>query len=461
MMISAKELWDSVLSELQNHINRQTYDMWFKETKAFDFNGSLLTIRVQDDVAKRHISDNYSDLFSSILSSLTGNKIFLSFLINSETTDSPKNDKPSNINKIVDIREKPNSYLNPKYVFETFVVGPNNQLAYATAISISKAPGKNYNPFFIYGESGLGKTHLLQAIGNAIAGEKSFLKVLYTSIEQFMNEFIQSIQNNTQQSFKIKYRNVDVLLIDDIQFIQNKEGTQEEFFYTFEDLYKNSKQIVISSDRPPKEISHLAERLRTRFEWGLQADIKPPNIETREAILRKKAEVENIIISDEVLNYIARRIKTNIRKLESALTKLHAISILNSEPITIDLAKYNLKPLFDEEISRQVTIIDIMNKVSEKRNISIDELRSKSRHNSIVLPRFIAMYLTTRLTSMTTTDIGKEFGNRDHSTVINARNNIQKMIDENVKHFYFEADAMNVYRRFEGLPFIYGIHMRR
>jgi chromosomal replication initiator protein len=430
MSFSANEIWTSVLSDIQNTINRQSFETWFKDSDALHFDGSTLTIKVQDDVAKRHIIDNYSDIFANIINSKMGRKINLSFVVNpSEVplTVTPSTQKEMETGDRVD---KVYSYLNPRYLFDSFVVGPNNQLAFATAISVSKAPGKNYNPFFIYGESGLGKTHLLQAIGNAIAQEKPYLKVLYTSIEQFMNEFIFSIQNNTQRNFKIKYRNVDVLLIDDIQFIQNKEGTQEEFFYTFEDLYKNNKQIVISSDRPPKEISHLAERLRTRFEWGLQADIKPPNIETREAILRKKAEIENIVISDDVLNFIAKRIKTNIRKLESALTKLQAISSIQNEPISVYLAKQHLKPLFDEEISKQITAADIMQKISERMNVSIQELQSKSRQSSIVLPRFIAMYISTRLTNMTTIDIGKEFGKRDHSTVINARKNVEKMMEE-------------------------------
>lgn len=430
MSFSANEIWSSVLSDLQNTINRQSFDTWFKDSDALQFDGNTLTVKVQDDVAKKHIIDNYSDIFTHIITSKLGRKINLSLVVNSSEVSiapSPADQKEIETGARVD---KVYSYLNPRYLFDSFVVGPNNQLAFATAMSVSKAPGKNYNPFFIYGESGLGKTHLLQAIGNAIALEKPYLKVLYTSIEQFMNEFIFSIQNNTQRNFKIKYRNVDVLLIDDIQFIQNKEGTQEEFFYTFEDLYKNNKQIVISSDRPPKEISHLAERLRTRFEWGLQADIKPPNIETREAILRKKAEIENIVISDDVLNFIAKRIKTNIRKLESALTKLQAISSIQNEPISVYLAKQHLKPLFDEEISKQITAIDIMQKVSERMNVSVQELQSKSRQSSIVLPRFIAMYIATRLTNMTTIDIGKEFGKRDHSTVINARKNVEKMMEE-------------------------------
>lgn len=428
MVYQAADLWSSLLSQFEGQINKQTYTMWFSDSCAVSFDGYTLIIKVSDDVARRHISDNYTEILTTIASSIVGRSINLIFTIQSKEEQKPVEQISIPQTSFSDGSQL---NLNNRYTFDTFVIGPNNQLAHATAISVSKAPGKHYNPFFIYGESGLGKTHLLQAIGNAISQDQPYVKVIYTSIEQFMNEFIQSIQNNTQQSFKIKYRNVDVLLIDDIQFIQNKEGTQEEFFYTFEDLYKNNKQIVISSDRPPKEISHLANRLRTRFEWGLQADIKPPNIETREAILRKKAENEGIDISDDVVNFIAKRIKSNIRKLESALTKLYAISKIQNQEISIDLAKVHLKPLFDEDISKQVTIYDIMQKVSERMDVSIDDLKSKSRHSSIVLPRFVAMYISTRMTNTTTTEIGMEFGNRDHSTVINARNNVQKMMEEN------------------------------
>jgi chromosomal replication initiator protein len=430
MISNFEQLWEKILSDVKNQINKQTFDMWLNDTKALSFDGQIMTIAVKDEVAKNHIEKSYTDLFSVISIKETGKSVIFKFVL--ENSAEKKVKPVETINPVIMEKSYTNqTFINPKYTFDSFVIGPNNELAFATAVSISKAPGKNYNPFFIYGDSGLGKTHLLHAIGNAILAEKSYLKVLYTSIEQFMNEFIQSIQNNTQPSFKIKYRNVDVLLIDDIQFIENKEGTQTEFFYTFEDLYKNGKHIIISSDRPPSEISNLAERLRTRFEWGLQADIKPPNIETREAILRKKAEIENIIITDDVLNYIAKRIKTNIRKLESALTKLQAISDLTNEPISVNLAKIHLKTLFDEEVSKQITVNDIIRKVAERMNVSADEIVSKSRHSSLITPRFAAMYLTRKLTNLTTIETGKEFGNRDHSTVINAEKKVNSMIESN------------------------------
>jgi len=321
--------------------------------------------------------------------------------------------------------------LNPRYNFENFVVGPNNQLAHAAAVSVSRAPATQFNPLFIYGGTGLGKTHLMQAIGHFILENRPYLKVLYVPSEEFVNEFIYAIRSSTISSFKIKYRNVDVLLIDDIQFIEKKEQTQEEFFHTFNTLHNNKKQIIISSDRPPKELSTLEERLKTRFEWGLITDIQTPNLETREAILRNKAERENMNIPDEVLIYIARRIKSSIRALEAALIRLHMVSIVDNAPITIAHAKTHLRELFDDEAQKKINITDIMNKVSEKFEISIDDLVSKSRHSKVVQPRFIAMYLTRKLTDMTTVDIGKEFGDRDHSTVLNAMNNVEKMIREN------------------------------
>ena len=423
------EFWHLILSDMEKQINPQTFDTWFRDTKAVHFDGSNLTVQVLDDTAKRHISERYIYLLSSSAQKHAGKVINISFCVPNENTPYPK--------KMEEKRqfEKPDApagfSFNSKYTFDNFVVGPNNQLAHAAAISISKAPAKLYNPFFLYGESGLGKTHLLQAIGNEIIKEKPWLKVLYISSEQFISEFIQAIMTKTQHNFKIKYREVDVLLIDDIQNLKDKDETQTEFFYTFEDLKNNCKQIVISSDRPPKEIGNLADRLRTRFESGLQADIKPPNIETREAILRKKATDDSIIISDETINYIAKRIKSNIRKIESALTNLHHVSQTLGVPITIDMAKQELRHLFDEEINKTITIHDIMEKVSSRMNVTPEDLQSKSRHSSIVQPRFVAIYLCTKLTNLTTIEIGREFGKRDHSTVINARKNIEKDLEKN------------------------------
>lgn len=423
-----QKIWGKVLDNIKTDINKQSFDMWLRDTQPISMSDDILYVKVPDDVARRHISDNYSPHIETIINNLTNRHLTCEFIIDDGNRDIEKLDTPRlNVNKGF---SNNSVSLYPTYTFSNFVVGPNNQLAHAAAKSVSKSPASQYNPLFLYGGTGLGKTHLMQAIGHHVAGEKPYLNVLYVPSETFISEFIQAIQTSTVSSFKIKYRNVDLLLIDDIQFIEKKEQTQEEFFHTFNELYNNKKQLVISSDRPPKELSTLEERLRTRFEWGLITDIQPPNLETREAILRKKAEQEGMNVPDDVLNYIAKRIKSSIRSLEAALKRLSIVSTLNNEPIDIQHAKTHLKHLFDEDMDRKITPSDIMNKVAEKFDVSVDDLTSKGRHSRIVQPRFIAMYLSRKLTNLTTTDIGKQFGDRDHSTVLNAMNNVEKMIKE-------------------------------
>ena len=428
-----KELWTNVLDLIQSQINKQSYDMWLKDTEPLTISGNTITIKVSDDVARKHISEQYSTQLLSQIKQLTGRDFIFEFITsNGFSPDMPKdspatimqnnhsqtNSDYSLINKI--------SPLNPNYTFNNFVIGPNNELAHAAAISIAQAPAKAINPFFIYGGTGLGKTHLMQAIGHRILEDKPFLKVLYVTSEQFINDFISSIRTNTTQSFKIKYRDVDILLIDDIQFIEKKEETQNEFFHTFNSLYESNKQIIITSDRPPRQLSTLEDRLRSRFESGMITDIQPPNLETREAILRNKAEREGLDIPDEVLNFIARRIKSNIRALESALVRIKLVSDHFKEPFTVSQAKIHLKELFDDDSEKKITIGDITLRMSEKFEVSVDDIISKSRHSKIVQPRFIAMYLSRRLIpGITTTEIGKDFGDRDHSTVVNAINKIE------------------------------------
>lgn len=425
-----QEIWGKVLSSVQSNINKQSFDMWLKDTEPVSLLNNTLMVKVPDEVARRHISENYSSMIASALGAITGQNMFCEFVTgngHATAVDTPAPVEPTRPPESTDYSAQ---RLNPRYTFENFVIGPNNQLAHAAAVSVSRAPATQYNPLFIHGGTGLGKTHLMQAIGHHILRERPYLKVLYVPSEEFVNEFIQAIRTNTITSFKIKYRNVDVLLIDDIQFIEKKEQTQEEFFHTFNTLHNNKKQIIISSDRPPKELSTLEERLRTRFEWGLLADIQPPNLETREAILRNKAERDNMNIPDEVLNYIARRIKSSIRALEAALIRLNMVAVVENEPITIAHAKTHLKDLFDEDTQKKISTADIMSRVAERFEVSIEDLTSKSRHSRVVLPRFVAMYLTRKLTDLTTIDIGKEFGDRDHSTVLNAMNNVEKMIKE-------------------------------
>ncbi len=424
----AHRIWDNVLTDLEKKINKQSFGMWLKDTEPLSIKGDILQIKVKDDVAVRHLKDKYLKDIEEIIESTTGKKYSCEFITEIEFKDIEKTiitetfTNNQQYNKTENNRISP---LNLNYTFENFVVGPNNQLAHAAARSVSRSPATQFNPLFIYGGTGLGKTHLIQAIGHSLLQERPYLKVLYIPTEQFINEFIYSIQTNTTHSFKIKYRNVDILMIDDIQFLEKKEETQNEFFHTFNTLYENKKQIIISSDRPPKQIATLADRLRTRFEWGMITDIQTPNLETREAILRNKAAKENIVISDEAFNYIARRITSSIRALESALANLRMVYDIYNEPITMKHIKEHLKHLFDEESSRKVTPNDIITKISDIYNISVEDIISKSRQSKIVTPRFVAMYLTRKLTDMTTTDIGKQFGDRDHSTVVNAINKIE------------------------------------
>ncbi|MCU0846420.1 MAG: chromosomal replication initiator protein DnaA [Spirochaetes bacterium] len=427
-----KVLWSNVLNSLESKINKQSFNMWLKDTEPLSITGNIIKIRVMDDVARRHISDQYSGQINSVLKNLTGLNYECEFIASNgfspdkKASDEPNGNIKTNSESLRNGFKNMESLLNPNYIFSNFVVGPNNQLAHAAAHSVSRSPGTQINPLFIYGGAGLGKTHLMQAIGHYVISEKPYLKVLYVPSEQFINEFISSIRTNTTDSFKIKYRDVDILLIDDIQFIEKKEETQNEFFHTFNTLYDNKKQIVISSDRPPKELSTLAERLKTRFEWGMITDIQPPNLETREAILRNKAEKLNLQLPDDVFYYIAKRIKSNIRALEASLTRLNMVASLYNEPISINHAKNHLKDLFNDDTNKKVTIGDIMVKVADKNGVSIEELVSKSRHSRIIQPRFIAMYLARQLTGMTTIDIGKEFGDRDHSTVLNAISKIEE-----------------------------------
>lgn len=426
MLSDHNVLWTKILDHLQQKMNKQTFNNWFKDTKALSITDDTLVVLVPDDIAVQHISNNYLSTIRTTLSDLAGSKIGCSF-----TTI--ENSAPKIEKKEIQTPQQ-NSFgslsFNPNYTFETFVIGPNNEFAHAAALSVSNNPAGQYNPLFIYGDSGLGKTHLLQAIGNTISKEKPYLKVIYVTCEQFISEFIHALMSGTTQSLKIKYRNVDILLIDDIQFLSSKDQTQEEFFHTFNELHVNKKQIVLTCDRPPKELQQLTDRLRTRFQSGLLADIKAPTLETREAILKKKAALLNLNLSDEITNYMARRIKSDIRSLESALINLQAITTLKKIPPSIELIKQELKHLFETQQSREVSIDEIITKVASRYNVTCDSIKSKSRHASIIQPRFVSMYLSTKLTQLTTIEIGRQFGNRDHSTVINARNNIESQIQD-------------------------------
>ncbi|HRO30378.1 chromosomal replication initiator protein DnaA [Citricoccus sp.] len=322
------------------------------------------------------------------------------------------------------------SRLNPRYHFETFVIGSSNRFAHAAANAVAEAPAKAYNPLFIYGESGLGKTHLLHAIGHYARHLYPGLRVRYVNSEEFTNDFINSIRHDEGASFKQVYRNVDILLIDDIQFLADKEATVEEFFHTFNTLYNNNKQVVITSDLPPKQLSGFEDRLRSRFEWGLITDIQPPDLETRIAILRKKAEAEGLTAPPEVLEYIASNISTNIRELEGALIRVTAFASLNKQPVGIQLAEQVLRDLITDEDAHEITAPTIINETAAYFNLTMDELVSKSRTRTLVTARQIAMYLLRELTEMSLPKIGQELGGRDHTTVIHADRKIRELMAE-------------------------------
>ena len=320
------------------------------------------------------------------------------------------------------------NHLNPNYTFDNFIIGKGNQMAHAAALIVSEEPGKLYNPLFFYGGVGLGKTHLMQAIGNKRLEDHPETNVKYVTSEAFTNDFINAIQTNRTEEFRREYRDVDILMVDDIQFFAQKEGTQEEFFHTFNDLYNNDKQIVLTSDRVPQEIPKLQERLVSRFAWGLPVDITPPDLETRIAILKNKAKLDNLVIPNDTLSYIAGQIDSNVRELEGALSRVQAYSKLKNEPITTDLVYEALRGLKLSQDNRQLSIVDIQNKVASYFHISINDLKGKKRMKSIVMPRQIAMYLSREMTSNSLPKIGKEFGGKDHTTVIHACDKIAEII---------------------------------
>lgn len=337
---------------------------------------------------------------------------------------------PSTIQTAAKENERPpKSILNEKYTFDTFVIGKGNQMAHAAALVVAEDPGSIYNPLFFYGGVGLGKTHLMHAIGHQMLLKRPTAKIKYVSSENFTNDFITSIQKNKMEDFRNEYRNVDLLLVDDIQFLVNKEGTQEEFFNTFEELYRNNKQIVLTSDRLPNEIPTLPERLVSRFAWGLSVDITPPDLETRTAILRKKAEAERLEIPDDTLSYIAGQIDSNIRELEGALVRVQAFATMQNSDITTSLAAEAIKALKSSHGSTQVSILQIQEEVAKYYHIHVNDLKGKKRVKGIVVPRQIAMYLSRELTDSSLPKIGGEFGGKDHTTVIHAHEKIQHLVE--------------------------------
>ncbi|MDI6860677.1 MAG: chromosomal replication initiator protein DnaA [Caldisericia bacterium] len=420
-----KGIWEKTLGIIKDYLSKPSFETWFKTTEVIEEGDEKLKIGVISEFAKDWLRSNYLSLIKEVLRAVAGKDIEVEFVV-------IKKDEEREELKI----EQKNSFgLNENYTFENFVVGESNKLAHAASLAVAKNPGRSYNPLFIYGGVGLGKTHLIQAIGHYIIKTKPALKVVYITSEVFTNEVINSIQKNKMNEFHEKYRNIDCLLIDDIQFLAGKERTQEEFFHTFNTLHNNYKQIVITSDRIPKEIPTLEDRLRSRFEWGLMVDIAPPDFETRVAILKKKAEKEKIFVPDEVFNFIAEKITSNIRELEGALIRILAHASLSNQEITLDYAKKILSGIYDKVKKIDLSPDKIKSTVADYFSLSVKDLEGERRSQDYVVPRQIAMYLIRELTNYSLPQIGEIFGGRDHSTVLHSIEKIKKELkkDENLR----------------------------
>lgn len=435
--IENNNLWDKILQAAKGKLPPQAYNSWFSQTKIVKFNDNKLIVAVPNDFCKEWLEKHYVEFIKDLLTDLLNLKkedINIKF-----KTSTLKPSKSIQENKIKQIEPKINNMnnnnieilLQPKYTFDTFVVGNGNRFAHAACLAVAQSPAKAYNPLFVYGGVGLGKTHLMQAIGNYILQNnlRKKINVLYISSEKFTNELINSIRDDRTGSFRDKYRSVDVLLIDDIQFLAGKERTQEEFFHTFNSLYDSNKQIVITSDRPPKEIPTLEDRLISRFEWGLITDIQPPDLETRIAILRKKAQLENLDIPSEVINFIADKIPSNIRQLEGALTKLIAFSTLTKNSLSIHLAQEILKDIIPIE-NKEISINQIQKITADYFNIKLSALLSKKRTKNIVMARQVAIYLSRELTDFSLPAIGEIFGGKDHTTILHSYSKIKNKIEK-------------------------------
>jgi len=425
MASEVKEIWKEALGLLQEEMTTVSFSTWIEPIVPVSLENNVLSLEVPSEFNLGIINSRYKDLIQNAIRFITKRDLSVNLLVKS--AEKPKKEETSS-------QDNYNSYvslLNPKYTFDTFVRGSGNQLAHAAALAVAESPATAYNPLFIYGGVGLGKTHLMHAIGHYIIEQYPDKKVLYTSSEKFTNELINAIKDDRNEEFRNKYRNIDVLLIDDIQFIGGKERTQEEFFHTFNALYEASKQIVLSSDKPPKEILTLEERLRSRFEWGLIADIQAPDMETRVAILRKKSQQERYDIPDEVLSYIAENIESNIRELEGALNRVIAYASLTGRPITLELAQNCLRQILAGISRVNINYNTIMKVVSRYYDITPEQLTTKKRSRDVAHPRQVAMYLCRELTDMSLPKIGQVFGGRDHTTVMHACEKIQEAIEHN------------------------------
>ncbi len=427
MSMQLSSLWPRALELLKNELTEISFNTWIKTIEPLALNSNSIELGAPTDFNKGILESRYASLIRNAIKQISSKEYNINIIVPSQETVKRGQQNMEN-GSAEDVTF---SILNPKYTFDTFVIGNSNRLAHAASVAVAESPAKAYNPLFLYGGVGLGKTHLMHAIGHYILTQNPASKVIYVSSEKFTNELINAIKDDRNEEFRSKYRNIDVLLVDDIQFIGGKERTQEEFFHTFNALYEANKQIIISSDRSPKEITTLEERLRSRFEWGLTADIQSPDVETRIAILKKKAQQEKLYIPNDVLEFIADKVASNIRELEGALNKVIAYSSLTENEISIDLATEALKEIISASNTRVVNSMLIIDTVSRYFDLRPDEFKSKKRNRDISFPRQIAMYLCRNLTELSLPKIGDAFGGRDHTTVMHAIEKIDEDIQNN------------------------------
>ena len=437
MQISAEKIWHSAQEHLRTKLSQDTFSMWFAPLRASALDGSHITIEAPNEFCEVWLKDNYLSLMQDAVAAAAGCKLQVKFKAGTSPSAAtslsasrlaPETPKLK-VAPVERVSANGDLHFNPKNTFDSFVVGGNNNFAYAVAKAVAESPGKVYNPLFLHGGVGLGKTHLLQAIGQQVAGNKKGARVAYVSSEKFTNEYIEAIQNNKLVAFRKKYRQSEVLLIDDIQFLAGKERIQEEFFHTFNALHEAHKQIVLTCDRPASEIQGLEQRLVSRFEWGQTADVQAPDVETRLAILQKKAQSMNVTLPDDVTNFIATRIRTNIRRLEGALIRVSALASLTGKKLTVDVVENLLREMLHEEGRQTISIEVIQKKVAEHYDIRLADMTSKRRPENIAFPRQIAMYLSRMMTESSLSTIGEAFGGRDHGTVLHAYRLVKDRMD--------------------------------
>ena len=421
------EVWDKAQQKIKEKVGLPSYETWFSTILVKEQDGETLVIEAPDIFFKNWIIDHYQNFILKAMQEISSQPMRLEFTVNSHILKEGAQSRLHHFEQTFKDVDQSTARLNPRFTFDNFIIGPSNRFACAAGLAVAESPAKAYNPFFIYGPVGLGKTHLIQAITHQIKQLHPKLKHCYLTSERFTNELIDAIRHRSTTQFRKRYREMDVLLIDDIHFIAGKESTQEEFFHTFNYLHDARKQIIITSDRPPREIANLEERLVSRFAWGLITDIQPPDFETRVAILRKKMESESLKVPDEVIHFIAEQIKTNIRELEGALIRVMAYALLEEKSVTLETARSILKDMV-HEASKIISIEAIQKLVAEQFQIPLTELRAKKRNRSVVLPRQVAMYLSRQLTNLSLPEIGYAFGGKDHTTVLHSYKKIEEVL---------------------------------